>query len=124
MYVSTRGTAPILPFQDAMRTGLARDGGLYVPQSIPQMSHADIAALAGLSYEEIAFRVMRPFVGDTFTDAEFGDIIAKAMEHGLMCLVAGPNVLRFAPSLVIPDADIDEGMARLGAALADITSQA
>lgn len=53
-----------------------------------------------------------------------GDIIAKAMEHGLMCLVAGPNVLRFAPSLVIPDADIDEGMARLGAALADITSQA
>jgi threonine synthase len=78
MYVSTRGTAPVLPFQDAMRTGLARDGGLYVPQSIPQMSHADIAALAGLSYEEIAFRVMRPFVGDTFTDAEFGDIIAKA----------------------------------------------
>mgnify|MGYP000877463294 CR=1 FL=1 len=78
MYVSTRGTAPVLPFQDAMRTGLARDGGLYVPQSIPQMSHADIAALAGLSYEEIAFRVMRPFVGDTFTDAEFGDIITKA----------------------------------------------
>ena len=78
MYVSTRGTAPILPFQDAMRTGLARDGGLYVPQSIPQMSQADIAALAGLSYEEIAFRVMRPFVGATFTDEEFGDIIAKA----------------------------------------------
>ena len=78
MYVSTRGTAPILPFQDAMRTGLARDGGLYVPQSIPQMSSAEIAALAGLSYEEIAFRVMRPFVGDTFSDAEFGDIISKA----------------------------------------------
>src|SRR6056300_2043759 len=78
MYVSTRGTAPILPFQDAMRTGLARDGGLYVPQSIPQMSQADIAAMAGLSYEEIAFRIMRPFVGDTFTDEEFGDIIAKA----------------------------------------------
>ena len=61
-YVSTRGQAPILSFEEAMLTGLARDGGLYLPESIPQMSHADIAALAGLSYEEVAFRVMRPFI--------------------------------------------------------------
>ena len=77
-YISTRGSAPVLSFEEAMLTGLARDGGLYVPETIPQMSPDDIAALAGKSYEEIAFAVMRPFIGDTFTDAEFRDIILKA----------------------------------------------
>jgi len=61
-----------------MLTGLARDGGLYVPETVPQISKTDIAALSGLSYEEIAFRVMRPFVGDTFGESEFGDIIARS----------------------------------------------
>jgi threonine synthase len=77
-YVSTRGRAPELTFEEAMLTGLARDGGLYVPAEVPRMSAGDIAALAGLSYEEVAFRVMRPFIGDTFTDAEFADLIARA----------------------------------------------
>jgi threonine synthase len=61
-----------------MLTGLARDGGLYVPAEVPRLSHGDIAAFAGLSYEEVAFRVMRPFIGEAFTDAEFADLIAKA----------------------------------------------
>ncbi|WP_417701100.1 threonine synthase [Pseudophaeobacter sp.] len=77
-YISTRGQAPELSFEDAMLTGLARDGGLYVPAEIPQMSQAEIAALAGLSYEETAFRVMRPFLGDCFTDDEFRGIIERA----------------------------------------------
>ena len=77
-YISTRGAAPVLTFEEAMLTGLARDGGLYVPQSVPQMSAEEIRDLAGLSYEEIAFRIMRPFVGDTFSDQEFGDIIERA----------------------------------------------
>ena len=77
-YISTRGTAPILSFEEAMLTGLARDGGLYVPESIPQLSHDDIAAMAGQSYEQVAYTVMRPFIGDTFTDDEFRDLIAKA----------------------------------------------
>ena len=77
-YVSTRGNAPVLSFDEAMLTGLARDGGLYVPEDIPQMSAADIAALSGLSYEDSAFRVMRPFVGDSFSDSQFVEIIAKA----------------------------------------------
>lgn len=77
-YISTRGTAPVLNFEEAMLTGLARDGGLYVPETIPQMTVADIARLEGLSYEAIAYRVMRPFVGDVFTDDEFEGIIARA----------------------------------------------
>ncbi|MCF3593710.1 threonine synthase [Rhodobacteraceae bacterium LMO-12] len=79
-YISTRGTAPVLSFEEAMLTGLARDGGLYLPETIPTLSHADIAALAGQSYEDIAFRIMRPYLGDTFTDKEFRAIIARAYD--------------------------------------------
>lgn len=79
-YISTRGQAPELSFEEAMLTGLARDGGLYVPAEIPVMTTDEIAALGGLSYEETAFRVMRPFIGDTFTDDEFREIIARAYD--------------------------------------------
>ncbi|MFT4151238.1 MAG: threonine synthase [Paracoccaceae bacterium] len=77
-YISTRGTAPVLTFAEAMMTGLARDGGLYVPEAVPQFSADQIAALAGLPYEEVAFRVMTPFMGDTFTEDEFRGLIARA----------------------------------------------
>ena len=77
-YVSTRGTAPILSFEEAMLTGLARDGGLYVPETVPTMTPDQIAALAGQPYEDVAYAVMRPFVGDTFGDDEFREIIARA----------------------------------------------
>lgn len=77
-YISTRGAAPVLSFGEAMMTGLARDGGLYVPETVPVLRHDEIAALAGLSYEDVAYRVMRPFIGDTFSDDEFRALIAKA----------------------------------------------
>jgi threonine synthase len=77
-YISTRGQAPVLTFEEAMLTGLARDGGLYVPETVPTLTADQIAALAGKTYEEAAFVVMRPFIGDTFTDAEFRQLIAQA----------------------------------------------
>jgi threonine synthase len=77
-YVSTRGLAPALDFKRAMMTGLAPDGGLYVPEAVPVMPAGEIAALAGLSFEEAAFRVMRPFVGGTFGDEEFRRLIDAA----------------------------------------------
>ncbi|MGB0505435.1 MAG: threonine synthase [Pikeienuella sp.] len=87
-YISTRGRAPALNFEDAMLTGLAIDGGLYVPETWPTMSAEEIAALSGLPYEEVAFRVMRPFIGDAFSDDEFRKIIDKAYSsfaHRLRC---------------------------------------
>jgi acetylornithine/N-succinyldiaminopimelate aminotransferase len=51
------------------------------------------------------------------------DFVGAALAEGLMMLVAGPNVLRFAPSLIIPDADIDEGLAKLDAAIAKVIAQ-
>jgi threonine synthase len=77
-YVSTRGAAPTLGFEEAMLAGLARDGGLYVPEEWPTLSRAEIAALAGLPYEEAAFRVMRPFVGDAFAPGELRALIDRA----------------------------------------------
>ncbi|MFN7599268.1 MAG: pyridoxal-phosphate dependent enzyme, partial [Cereibacter sp.] len=77
-YISTRGAAPVLRFDEAMMTGLARDGGLYVPDAVPVLPQAEIAGLAGLSYEQTAFRVMRPFLGGTFGDDEFRRLIATA----------------------------------------------
>ena len=79
-YISTRGRAPALTFEEAMLTGLARDGGLYVPETVPQMGADEIAALAGLPYEEAAFRVMRPFLGESFSEEEVRGCIARAYE--------------------------------------------
>lgn len=75
-YVSTRGQAPVLNFEQAMLSGLARDGGLYLPETIPALD--DLAALDGLPYEEVAFRVVRPFTGDSFTDDELRGAIDRA----------------------------------------------
>jgi threonine synthase len=75
-YVSTRGSAPHLGFADAMMAGLARDGGLYVPAHLPRWDAAALAALAGQPWEEVAFRVMRPFLGGAIADADFRELIA------------------------------------------------
>lgn len=74
-YVSTRGEAPVLAFDDVLLAGLAEDGGLYVPQAWPQFSAEDLKAMAGLSYAEIAYRVIRPFVGGTIADADLEAMI-------------------------------------------------
>lgn len=52
------------------------------------------------------------------------DILPLAIDEGVMALIAGPNVLRLAPSLVIPEADIEEGMARLERAIAKLVAKA
>ncbi len=77
-YVSTRGTAPALGFEDVMLTGLARDGGLYVPEIWPRLAPSDIEALAGLPYAEIAARVMEPFVGSDIPQIEFSELVEQA----------------------------------------------
>ncbi len=67
-YISTRGQAPDLTFGDVLLTGLARDGGLYVPAAWPQLSHDDLRGLAGLSYPEAAARILAPFMDGIAAD--------------------------------------------------------
>ncbi len=77
-YVSTRGAAPVLDFDDVLLAGLARDGGLYLPESWPQFSADDIRAMRGLSYAELATRVMAPFVAGCLGEAELGRLVAES----------------------------------------------
>lgn len=62
-YISTRGQAPALEFDDVLLTGLARDGGLYVPDVWPALSGGDVRAMAGARYADTAIKVMTPFLG-------------------------------------------------------------
>jgi threonine synthase len=69
-YISTRGKAPKLSFGDVLLAGLANDGGLYVPETLPHYSKEEIASWASLSYQALAFKIMWPFVeGDIPADA-------------------------------------------------------
>jgi threonine synthase len=77
-YVSTRGEAPPLGFMDVTLAGLARDGGLYVPETWPQLSPQDIAGFAGRPYAEVAVEVIRPFVGDTVSEADLSRLAREA----------------------------------------------
>ena len=77
-YVSTRGAAPVLDFAAVVLSGLADDGGLYVPQAWPRLSYDDLRALQGSSYTETARRVVLPFVGDSLDEATLADLIEDA----------------------------------------------
>jgi threonine synthase len=77
-YVSTRGEAPPLGFMDVTLAGLARDGGLYVPESWPRLSAETIVGFAGRPYAEVAVEVIRPFVGDTISEAELSRLAREA----------------------------------------------
>ncbi len=77
-YISTRGSAPVLGFEDVTLTGLAADGGLYVPERWPTLSRHEIAALAGLSYVDTAVAVMAPFVAGALSREELRALCAEA----------------------------------------------
>lgn len=77
-FVSTRGQAPALGFSDAVLAGLAADGGLYVPQSWPQLTPADIAAYAGKPYADVAFDIIGRFVDGEIAPAKLKAIIDEA----------------------------------------------
>jgi threonine synthase len=77
-YISTRGSAPALGFEDVTLAGLASDGGLYVPRVWPTLTHQEISDLAGASYVETAVTVMRPFVAGALDDAALRDLCTQA----------------------------------------------
>ncbi len=81
-YISTRGEAPALGFDDVLLAGLARDGGLYVPESWPRLTADDLRGLRGLGYAELAIRVMEPFLagsdgGSVISHQEFRRLVEE-----------------------------------------------
>jgi len=77
-YISTRGEAPELDFEGAMLTGLARDGGLYVPAHVPVLSVTELKALRGAPFTEVAFAVASRFADGTIPDADLRHMIGEA----------------------------------------------
>ena len=83
-YLSTRGQAPVLDFEGVLLAGLAHDGGLYLPQSLPSFSEAELQAMRGMSYTELATTVIAPFVEgsiDRETLAELVDASYRDFRH-------------------------------------------
>ncbi|WP_350336082.1 threonine synthase [Coralliovum pocilloporae] len=77
-YVSTRGEAPELGFSDVLLAGLARDGGLYVPSDWPQLDEKTIKSFAGKPYADVAFEVIKPFVGGEIADSTLKTMVDEA----------------------------------------------
>jgi threonine synthase len=87
-YVSTRGEAPVLGFSDAMLAGLARDGGLYLPEGWPEFSAAEIRAMRGLAYPDLAVRLLSPYLGGEISSAVFERLAREAyatFRHEAVC---------------------------------------
>lgn len=87
-YISTRGEAPVLEFTETVMTGLARDGGLYLPETFPQFSPGAIRALRGKSYPAIAKAVLWPFVEGNVERSAFDTMIDEAyatFHHPAIC---------------------------------------
>lgn len=74
-YISTRGEAPALNFEEVLLAGLASDGGLYVPESLPRFTQEEIASWRGLPYSELAYKVMYPFVEGSIPSDDFKAMI-------------------------------------------------
>ncbi len=87
----------MLGFEEALLAGLARDGGLYVPESWPRFSTDEVRALAGLPYPELAARVMLPFLGDAIEPAAFRALVCEAYAS-------------FSHAAVTPLVQLDQGL--------------
>ena len=74
-YISTRGIAPELDFDDVLITGLARDGGLYLPKEWPKFSKNEIESMRGLSYADLSIQVMKPFIGNSISSDDFDALV-------------------------------------------------
>lgn len=76
-YISTRGNAPELEFEDVLLTGLASDGGLYVPKELPSYSLDEIRSWRDLPYDQLAFKIIQPFVAGAVDDATLQSMLTE-----------------------------------------------
>ena len=77
-FISTRGESPAVNFEEAILTGLASDGGLFIPESLPQFDQTTISGWVNLSYQELAFNIFKPFIDGEIEDKQLKQIIAKS----------------------------------------------
>ncbi len=77
-YISTRGASPVLDFEDVLLTGLAPDGGLYVPAHWPKFTAEQLRDMRSLSYAELAVEVMMAYIGESISRADVEQMVGEA----------------------------------------------
>ncbi|MDA7705078.1 threonine synthase [Rickettsiales bacterium] len=77
-YISTRGKAPKLSFEDVVLQGLAEDGGLYIPETLPKFSEEEIKKMKKLNYQDLTFKIVQPFIAGEISDEDLKKIIEKS----------------------------------------------
>ncbi|VAX08980.1 Threonine synthase [hydrothermal vent metagenome] len=77
-YISTRGGVEPVTFTQAVMMGLATDGGLLLPETIPTVDHSTLKKWAQLSFQELAVEVMLPFIGEDISRAELTALVQKS----------------------------------------------
>ena len=88
LHISTRGEAPAVSFTEALLTGLARDGGLYVPQAWPSLSPETVESFAGQRYADVAKQVIGLLTGGELAAEELGAMVEDAygnFRHPAVC---------------------------------------
>jgi threonine synthase len=83
-YISTRGQSPAISFSEILLGGLAPDGGLYLPESYPQFSDADLSAMRGMNYRDLAYAVLSRLVDD-IPAADLKAIVDKTYVPEVYC---------------------------------------
>ena len=102
-YISTRGQSPAIGFSEILLGGLAPDGGLYLPESYPQTTDADLTAMRGMSYADLAFAILSRFVDD-IPAADLRDIINKTYTADVYGFTRkGQNAADITPTLKLED---------------------
>lgn len=119
-FLSTRGSAPPSSFTDALFSGLAPDGGLFVPEAIERWSEADLQRLPRRTLTDIALRAMRPFVRGELDLAVLEAVVVEALNFDIPLVEIEPGIcaleLFHGPTLAFKDVGA-RMMARLMAAL-------
>jgi threonine synthase len=92
-YYSTRNKNEAFSFAAAALTGLAPDGGLFVPAEIPPYSPAVLSSLGTMDYRDIAFETIKPYVQGEIPDTVLGDIVQSAYPFAAPLIAAGSRLV-------------------------------
>ncbi len=102
-YISTRGQSPALSFSEILLGGLAPDGGLYLPESYPQFTDADLTAMRGLNYADLAFAILSRLIDD-IPATDLKAIINKTYRADVYAYTrAGQNSADITPTVKLED---------------------
>ncbi|MDO9392988.1 MAG: threonine synthase [Methylotenera sp.] len=102
-YISTRGQSPASSFSEILLGGLAPDGGLYLPETYPKFTNADLTAMRGMNYPDLAFAILSRLIDD-IPPTDLKAIIDKTYRADVYAYArSGQNAADITPTLKLED---------------------